>query len=85
MELKINVDCTPEEARSFLGLPDLKPIHDVYIKAVLDTMNGAASVEQMETMFRNLSPIGNASLKFFSNMMDIGMNAATGAASAKKG
>lgn len=81
MKFTVDVDCTPEEARTFLGLPDLKPIQDHYVQAVLDTMNGAASLEQMEAMFRNLSPLGDAGLKMFSNMMDIGM----GAAGVKKG
>lgn len=78
MEFKVNVDCTPEEARTFLGLPDLKPIHDAYIGAVMDAMKGATSVEQMEAMFKQLSPLGNAGLQFFSNMMNFGMNAAGG-------
>lgn len=30
MIITINVDCTPEEARAFLGLPDLKPMQDVF-------------------------------------------------------
>lgn len=81
MKFTVDVDCTPEEARTFLGLPDVKPIQDHYVQAVLDTMNGANSLEQMETLFRNLSPLGDAGLKMFSNMMDIGM----GAAGVKKG
>ena len=28
MKFSIKVDCTPEEARRFLGLPDLKSFHD---------------------------------------------------------
>jgi len=28
MKIKIEIDCTPQEARSFFGLPDLEPIHD---------------------------------------------------------
>jgi len=28
MKITIDVDCTPEEARTFLGLPDLKPTQD---------------------------------------------------------
>jgi hypothetical protein len=27
MKITANVDCTPEEARRFLGLPDLTPVH----------------------------------------------------------
>ena len=80
MQVNVNVECTPEEARTFLGLPDLKPIHDRYMQMVMDTMNGQTSLEQVEKMFRQLSPLGDAGLKMFSNMMDISM----GASGAKK-
>ena len=73
MKFNVDVDCTPEEARAFLGLPDLSPIHDRYVQMALDAMNGQASMEQVEQMFRNLSPLGDAGLKLFSNLMDIGM------------
>lgn len=76
MKFNVDVDCTPEEARSFLGLPDLKPIHDLYIQSVLDTMSGQANLEQMERMFRSLSPLGDAGMKLFSSLMDIGISAA---------
>lgn len=76
MKFTVDVDCTPVEARTFLGLPDLKPIQDHYIQAVLETMSGSGNLEQMEAMFRNLSPFGDAGLKMFSNMMEIGMGAA---------
>jgi hypothetical protein len=31
MKLKIEVDCTPEEAREFLGLPDLRPMQSAVL------------------------------------------------------
>ncbi|MCW2364726.1 hypothetical protein M2341_000173 [Sphingobium sp. B7D2B] len=83
MKFKVDVECTPEEARSFLGLPDLKPIHDLYIQAVLDTMSGQTNLEQMERMFRSMSPLGDAGMKLFSSLMDIGMGAAGGGSPAK--
>ena len=76
MQFKVDIDCTPEEARAFLGLPDLKPLHDRYIQMVLDSMNSQTSLEQIEQMFKGLSPLGDAGLKMFSNMMNIGMSAA---------
>ncbi len=79
MKFTVDVDCTPEEARSFLGLPDLTPIHDHYIKVVMDTMSGQTNLEQMEKMFKSMSPFGDASMKLFSNLMDIGIGAAGGA------
>ncbi|MEO7470377.1 MAG: DUF6489 family protein, partial [Sphingobium limneticum] len=30
MKVTVDVDCTPAEARAFLGLPDVTPIHDKY-------------------------------------------------------
>ncbi|MBO9670497.1 MAG: hypothetical protein J7485_08270 [Sphingobium sp.] len=83
MKFNVDVECTPEEARAFLGLPDMKPIHDMYIQAVMDTMSGQANLEQMERMFRGLSPLGDAGMKMFSNLMDIGLGAA-GAGAGKK-
>lgn len=31
MKITINVTCTPEEARTFLGLPDVKPMQDALV------------------------------------------------------
>ena len=47
-------------------------------------MSGQGNLEQMEKMFRGLSPIGDAGMKLFSSMMDIGIGA-SGAAGKKDG
>lgn len=73
MKVTVNVDCSPEEARSFLGLPDLSPIHQKYVQTMLETMDGIHSVEQMENLFRSFSPMGDASMRLFKQMMDIGL------------
>lgn len=82
MKVTVDVDCTPAEARNFLGLPDVTPIHDKYIKTVLDTFDGVGSIEQMETMFKSFSPMGDAGMRLFKQMMDIGL---TGAGATGKG
>lgn len=82
MKFTVDVDCTPEEARAFLGLPDMKPIHELYMKSVMDTMSGQTNLEQMENMFRSLSPLGDAGMKLFSSFMDLGMSAAGGSSGA---
>lgn len=73
MKVTVDVDCTPAEARSFLGLPDVTPIHDKYIQTVLDGFDGVRSVEQMETMFKSFSPMGDAGVRLFQQMMNIGL------------
>lgn len=47
MKITVDVDCTPDEARQFLGLPDVKPLQ----AAVLAKMEA-----QMVTAAEALSP-----------------------------
>jgi hypothetical protein len=73
MKVTVDFDCTPEEARSFLGLPDVTPIHEKYVKTMVDTMDGSNSVEQMENLFRSFSPMGDAGMRLFKQVMDMGL------------
>lgn len=84
MKFTVDVECTPEEARSFLGLPDMSPIHDLYMKQVTDAMSGQTNFEQIERMMRSLSPMGDAGIKLFSSLMDLGINAASPGSSKKE-
>ncbi|CAN5419434.1 DUF6489 family protein [soil metagenome] len=72
MKVTFNIDCTPEEARTFLGLPDVSPIHEKYVQTMMDTMDGSNSVEQMENLFRSFSPMGDAGMRLFKQVMDMG-------------
>ncbi len=36
MKVTINIDCTPEEARSFMGLPDVTAVNEAMIKKMTD-------------------------------------------------
>ena len=38
MKIKLDIDCTPEEARSFFGLPDVKPLQERMMKEVEQRM-----------------------------------------------
>ncbi|MDF0542669.1 DUF6489 family protein [Sphingobium sp. H39-3-25] len=78
MKITVNVECTPEEARGFLGLPDLSPIHDKYVQTMLESMNGQVSLDQMQNLIRSFSPMGETGINLFKQMMDIGLAGATG-------
>ena len=32
MKISFDIDCTPEEARRFFGMPDVSPVNDAFIK-----------------------------------------------------
>tara|TARA_R110000782_G_scaffold268689_1_gene365536 strand:+ start:67904 stop:68155 length:252 start_codon:yes stop_codon:yes gene_type:complete len=78
MKVTVNVDCTPEEARTFLGLPDLAPIHEKYVETMLGAMDGATNIEQMGKMMNAFAPMGDASMRLFQQMMDIGLGGTSG-------
>ncbi len=73
MNVTVNVECTPAEARAFMGLPDVTPLHDKYIETMMETMGGTMPVEQMENLFRSFSPMGDAGMRLFKQMMDLGI------------
>ncbi|MDX3909231.1 MAG: DUF6489 family protein [Sphingobium sp.] len=76
MQVNVNVECTPEEARAFLGLPDVSPIHEKYVSTMLETMDGTVNLDQMENLFRSFSPMGDAGMRLFKQMMDLGLSGA---------
>jgi len=51
MKIKVDIDCTPEEAREFLGLPDIKPLQDAFMATMKDKMSSGLSPDDMEKMF----------------------------------
>lgn len=79
MKVTVDVDCSPAEARAFLGLPDVTPIHDKYIKTMLEGFEGVGNIEQMETLFKSFSPMGDAGVRLFQQMMNIGLSGMSGA------
>jgi len=70
MKVNVEVDCTPEEARRFLGLPDVSKANEAYVDAVLKAMQGTANLEQLQAMTSQLAPMGELGMKFFQNFLD---------------
>ena len=46
MKITIDVDCTPQEARAFLGLPHIEPMQDALIARMQERL--AQSLEAMD-------------------------------------
>ena len=58
MKITINVDCTPEEARAFMGLPDVQPLQEAALKAMQDQMTETMAKMDPETVMKTLFPAG---------------------------
>ena len=71
MKITVDVDCTPEEARRFMGLPDLTPVHDAYIAQMLDAVKtGGVSSDALEGMMKSWMPMGEAGVKLWQQLFD---------------
>jgi hypothetical protein len=56
MKITMNVDCTPEEARAFLGLPDLKPMQDELMQEMRSRAMAAAAAMDPAEILRTWMP-----------------------------
>ena len=56
MKFTMNVDCTPEEARAFLGLPDVKPMQEEMLKEVQKRLSASLKAMDPETLVKTWLP-----------------------------
>lgn len=76
MKVNIEIDCTPEEARSFMGLPDVSRANSVYMDSVVQAMQGASNPDQLREYAEALAPMGQMGLRMFQSFMEAGMRGA---------
>jgi hypothetical protein len=78
MKVNIEIDCTPEEARAFMGLPDVSKANSVYVDTMTKAMKGVSSPEQLQEFAAQLAPMGQAGLKMFQSFIEGGMQGMQG-------
>jgi hypothetical protein len=77
MKVNVEVDCTPEEARRFMGLPDVAKANDAYVDAIAKAMQGTGNIEQLQGYAKQLAPLGEMGMKFFQQFVAQGAAAAS--------
>ncbi len=57
MKINVEVDCTPDEARAFLGLPDVRPMQERLLAEMQERMSASLrAVDPQEVMKLWLNP-----------------------------
>ena len=56
MKFTINIDCTPEEAREFIGLPIVAPMQERLMEDLEKRLRGNIQDLDAETLFRTWIP-----------------------------
>ena len=58
MKISIDVDCSPEEARAFLGLPDVAPMQAAVMEALGERMSAGLEAMDPEVLMKTWMPLG---------------------------
>ena len=56
MKVNVEVSCSPEEARAFFGLPDIKPMQDRIMGEIEERLKSSLSSMNPETVFKTWLP-----------------------------
>ena len=70
MKVTVDVDCTPEEARRFLGLPDLTAVHAAFVEKMQKAVSEGPSPEAYADMMKAWGPMSDAGLGMWRQMLE---------------
>jgi hypothetical protein len=77
MKMTIEVDCTPEEARRFLGLPDVTAINETLVAEMQKRVSANMSVLSPDELVKNWMTFGAGAQEQFRKLMEAGLGAAS--------
>ena len=76
MKVTVEVDCTPEEARAFLGLPDVAPLNEALVREMTSRAEANMNLLKPDELMKSWMAWGGQAQEQFRNLVAA---AATGA------
>ena len=77
MKMSIEVDCTPEEARRFLGLPDVSALNDHLVAEMKSRIDANMAMISPDELVKNWMSFGAGAQEQFRKLLEVGMSAAS--------
>ena len=77
MKMTIEVDCSPEEARRFLGLPDVSALNDHLVAEMKKRIDANMQMISPDELVTNWMSFGAGAQEQFRKLMEVGISAAT--------
>jgi len=71
MKVTVDFDCTPEEARRLVGLPDVSSLHEVYLGRMRKAVEEGVTPDMIESMVRSWGPMTEAGMSFWTRLFDV--------------
>ena len=69
MKAHVEVDCTPEEARAFLGLPDVRALNASLVEEMQTRLKSNIALLAPEELIKNWTTLGGQASEQFLRMM----------------
>lgn len=69
MKVTVEIDCTPQEARTFLGLPDVQPLNDHLVAEMRRRMDENIARLQPDELMKNWAALGMQAQEQFRKLM----------------
>ena len=70
MKVKLEVDCTPAEARAFLGLPDVESLNEQLVTEVKRRMDDNITAMQPDELVKTWTSFGLQAQDQFRKLME---------------
>ena len=77
MKVTVEVECTPEEARSFFGLPDFSSLNERLMEDMASRTQANMTLFQPDEMMKNWMALGGQAQEQFRRMMMAGVPGAS--------
>ena len=69
MKVTVNVECTPEEARTFMGLPDVQPMQEALMSELQQRLSANIHAMSPENMMQTWLPASLQGAEHMQKMM----------------
>jgi hypothetical protein len=76
MKVRIEAECTPEEARAFLGLPDVTPLNAKIVDEMMRRVETNAAMLQPDELMRSWATWGGQAQEQFRSLMQTAVRTA---------
>lgn len=78
MNIKVEIDCTPVEARAFLGLPDVTPLNEHLVAEMQRRMAENMQAMQPEELTKTWTSFGVQAQDQFRRLMEAAVSGTKG-------
>lgn len=68
MNVTVNIECTPEEARAFLGLPNVEKLQDAVLEEMRQRLAKGLAAEDFQALFKLWMPLAGKGLEDMQKM-----------------